>query len=323
MDQRTRNEIQDALRSADRALRLAEEALLREPIDDVQDSRIQNTVAPAEKALSDFLFAAAEEAKVFEEQDPQSFRTHVEPMRADLLRFVLVKQMYQSSPRGSGTVQLDTTDATQTYEKCLQVCTETGINQTELMTPFVERAGFKNWGDVDVTTDLVLMRYETSTAVEAHLDVGQLQGLMRAARKTAGAVDRVQAALREAGVQWNVADDAGNLADTLGVSGVKGQWVVCIPVLEVADTVIGLLAVVEVDYDSEQEGWWDAARLDHNLPSVLLPIIRGKERRVVCQRVEVENLEDWAAKLPGWSGETDTHPTPLVVREAQADDILV
>lgn len=328
MDTRERDDILDALRSAQRALRKAEKALVQAPVtdnsdEDVRDSRDEATSGdPAEKALSDFLFGAAAKAKQYEEQDPQSFRARFEPMRDELLGFVLTKRMVQESPKGSGTVQLDPTDGTQTYEKCLKACTENNINQTELMRPFVESADLKNWGDVNVNVDLVLMRYETPGPVTTHVDEAALQGLMEGARKTPGAVDRTQAALREAGIGWDMADANGNLATELTVPGVKGQWAACIDTRRIVAEIVGRLSIVEVDYGSKQQGWWDAARLDHGLPIQLLPIVRNKDPSIVCHRDDVRDIEHWAAQLPGWYDGDDDSPTPLVFRDALPDDIL-
>jgi hypothetical protein len=322
VDQRTRDEIQEALRSADRALRLAEKALLRVPVDAPESETEGPAADPAEQALSDFLFGAVEQAKVFEEQDPQSFKARVVPMLDDLLRFVLSKQMYQAGPRGDGTTNLDTTTATQTYEKCLRACTENSLNHTEVMTPFVQGATLKNWGDVDVDIDLVIMRYETPGHVTAHVDEAELAALVEAARTVAGAVDRIQTALREQGIDWKVSNDSGQLITELHVSGPKGQWAATIPTGDVVTAIFNRLSVVEVDYDNPQEGWWDAARTDHDLPQQLLPIVRGKESSIICHRSDIAKIEGWAANLPGWADGTETSPTPLILRDAHEVDIL-
>lgn len=331
MDGRTLDEVVKALRSAVRALRAAEKALLHSPRDEaapVRDSEIANEppapqVDPAEKALMDYLSAAAEHAKLFEEQDPQSFRAQFEPMKRDLHEAVLKGDMYQVGPAGAGMISFDNTPGTTLYEQCLRAMRANKLHAGDLVAPYVEQPQIKNWGDVDSDCDLVFMRYETPGTVTAHLNEGKLNQLMEAARRVPGAVDRCRSALTAQGVVWEVSDPrTGKLACEMQVSGVEGKWAACLDANQVLADVVGRLAVVEVDYDNNQEGWWDAARIDRSLPQQLLPIIRGKEKSIICHRSEIDKIEDWAATMPGWYEGTEEHPTPLVIRDAVTDDIL-
>lgn len=308
-----------ALRAAERALKLARQATPA-PVATEPEGLTKDAADPAEKALYDFLFKAAQDAKEFEEQDPQAFRTHFEAKQEDLLEAILRGDMFQTGPKGSGMVSLDNTDGTQMYEVCLRAMRKNNIHQTDLIRPFVEAAEFKNWGDVDTSNDVVIMRYETPGPVEAHLDESQLASLMEAARKSPGAVDRCRSRLTEQGIHWDVSNAKhGSLDLDLKVDGVCGKWTACIPADKVMTEIVSRLGVVEVDYDATTEGWWDAARVDHNLPQKLLPIIRGKEPRIVCLREDLAPMETWAADLPGWY---DGDSTPLILRDAVADDIL-
>lgn len=329
MDAQERDDVLETLRSAQRALRSAEKALVRLSTDDVaprnRNADRPDTVAaaPAERALREFLFAAAAQAKQFEESDPQSFRARVITRLEELLRFLLSKQMIQETRKGSGTIQLDPTTATQTYERCLKACTENNLSQTDIMRAFVAQYEAKNWGDVDVETDLVFMRYETPGPITAHLNPSDLRKLVEAARKVPGAVDRCASSLRESGVLWEVSDEkSGTLADTMVVSGVQGQWAACVNTTAIVRHVVSLLSVVEVDYNSQQQGWWDDARIAHDLPNQLLPIIRNKDPMIVCHRTDIAGIEDWAASIPGWYEGSDDAPTPLIFRDAVIDDIL-
>jgi len=307
-----------ALRAAERALKLAQSA---PQAPDASPSEVQPGVSdPAERALLDYIVTTVQQFKDYEEQDPQSFRKLFDPMRDDLLSGIVKGDMYQVSARGKGMVSFDNTEGTTLYETALKVMRENNIHQPDLLQPFVNEAELKNWGDVSADADLVIMRYETSGPQTLRLDEAQLQSLMEAARKTPGAIDRTRVGLAEAGIQWAVSDVRSGIVDSaVEVTGVNAKWAACIPSADVLRAVAGLLSVVEVDYENQQQGWWDLARADRDLPQQLLPIIRSKEPSIVCHRSDIGPIEEWASGIPGWY---DDNSTPLCMRDAVLDDIL-
>ena len=329
MDARALDEVVKALRSAARALRAAEKALLQSP-SDAAPAFTEEPVAigdpttdPREKALSDFLFAAVAHAKQYEEQDPQSFRANYEPLKDSIREASLRGDMYQIGPKGSGMVSFDNTTATHMYEKCLAGMQNTGLPSSDIVASYVDAPVFKPWSEVDVENDLVLMRYETPGPIEANLDEAQLSVLAEAARQSPGAVDRCRSALADAGVTWAAFEATGALVTTMTLTGVNGQWAACADTNDILSNVLSRLSVIEIDFDNEQQGWWDAARQDRAIPQKLLKIIRNQEKDAICHRTEIDKIEDWAASLPGWyEGVNDASPTPLIMRDAVANDIL-
>ena len=329
MDTRTVDEVVKALRSAVRALRAAEKALLQAPSGTATPALpseppcSEPASAPAEQALDAFLLAAAESARTFEEQDPQSFRVRFDPLKEDLFQALLKGDMYQSSSKGAGMVSLDNTAGTEFYEQCLKGMRVTELEASDILLPHLESADLKTWGDVDPETDLVFMRYETTGDVEANLDPDELQALMEEARKVPGAIDRIRSSLADKGIRWEMSNArTGDLATSLFVSDVEGKWVASFNATALLNDIVGRLAVVEVDNDAVQEGWWDAARSDRDIPRQIVPIVRSKEPSIICHQSDIENIEDWAAGLPGWYDGTDDSPTPLVMRNAVSNDIL-
>ena len=64
-----------------------------------------------------------------------------------------------------------------------------------------------------------------------------------------------------------------------------------------------------------------AESIASSLPRQMLPIVRGKNKKVVFLRSEADKVEDWAVTLPGRYDGSD-NPTPLIVRDAVPNDIL-
>lgn len=259
-----------------------------------------------------------------EEQDPAVFAQKAQAQQDDLLRFILVKQMFQSGPKGAGAIGLDPTEATRVYEQALKAMTENGINQTEVMTPFIHNLLPKHWGDVDPDKDLVVFRYETPGPVTGHLDMAALKPLVEAARKAPGSLDRVSKRLAaECAVAWEpVEGKTSQINCAVVLSNVEAKWCACVDASAVVEAVVARLAVVEVDPGNTQEGWWDAARLDTSIPQAVLPVIRGQQPKVLCLKSDIDKIEDWAASLAGWYDGSELNPIPLIVRDAASSDIL-
>ncbi len=330
MDERTRAEVIKALRSAVRALRAVEQAIAQAPAGPVTAPSVPSPEAPSapvvdpvEAALSDYLKSSASSLKQNEEQNPESFLSKARSKLADLLRFAMNKQMFQEGPKGSGATSLDPTLATQTFEKLLKVMTETGLNQTDLLQPFVNALAPKNWGDVNVDEDLVLYRYETPGPVTGSLDQSAFEPLVEAARAVPGALDRTATALKADHIAWEPTDvKTGTINCTITLNNVEAKWCGCVPTSDVLGSVVSHLSILEVDPANQQQGWWDAARIASSLPAQVLPIIRGKEKKVTFLRNDADKVEDWAASLPGWYDGPPDNPTPLIVRDAVSNDIL-
>jgi hypothetical protein len=174
----------------------------------------------------------------------------------------------------------------------------------------VDEPAFKPWGDVDVTTDVVLFRYENKGTIDVPLNEKQLQALIGKAREAPGAVERVQAVLAAAGIEW----DGGN---TLRAP-VHAKWCATMDCRNVVDAVASRFIVVEPRVDVSPE-WWAAATAAHDVPQAILPVMRGKEARVLCQSSLADAIEAWAAALPGWYAEDGS--SPLILRNASKEDL--
>ena len=341
MKQQTRADIATALRAAARTLRAKGEALPAVPavpeVEAPEAEAPEVAEAPAEPeppeaapvssqqetALANFIRESAAGLKQNEEQDPASFMGLVEAKKADLLRFATTKQMYQEGPKGSGATALDPTPATQTFERLLRVMTETGIDKVALLQPFIDALIPKNWGDVNVDDDLVLVRYETPGPVTGHLDRALLEPLVEAARAAPGSIDRAAVVLKDEHIAWEPTDvKTGTVNCAIVLDNVDAKWCAVTPTDFLLSTVVDYLSVLEVNSENTQQGWWDAARIAHALPAQLLPIIRGKDKKVIFLRSDADQVEEWAAALPGWSSEGDLSSTPLIVRDAVSNDIL-
>jgi hypothetical protein len=332
MDERTRAEVIKALRTAVRALRAAEKAIVQAPAttgapatdpsapaSDPQAAQVD----PVETALLNYIKDSAATLKKLEEQDPRFFVSKLQTKQADLLRFAMSKQMFQEGPKGAGATALDPTPATQTFEKLLKVMTETGINQTDLLAPFVNALVPKNWADVNVDEDLVLFRFQTPGPVKGSLNRQAFESLVEDARKVPGALDRVAALVKEDHIAWEPTDaKTGTINCAIVINNVDAKWCGCVPTSEVLASVVSHLSVIEVDDANQQQGWWDAARIAPSLPQQVLPIIRGKDKKVIFLRTDADKVEDWAGSLPGWYDGPEECPTPLIVRDAVSNDIL-
>jgi hypothetical protein len=271
------------------------------------------------QALFDYVYDTAVQAKTAEESDPETFRLRFEPMQDRLLESAIRGDMYQQLPKGQGMVSFDNTEGTKVFETCLKVMREQGLHQPDLLRPFIRNANLKNWSDVNVDSDLVIMRYETSGPVIAYLDPSKLSSLMDDARAVPGAADQVRSSLDAEGIRWGVADSKGRPITTLEVVGCMGRWAACVPVDEVVVALVQLLGVIELNKEHDESAWYDAARTASGLPQPMLPMIRGKKPRIVCRKADMESIRSWAQSLSGWH---TNESTPLVMRDAVPDDIL-
>jgi hypothetical protein len=330
MDEQTRAEVIKALRSAVRALRAAEKAIVQAPASGAPatapsaPAEAQPPAAdPAETALLNYIKDSVATLKKNEEQNPEFFVSKLHAKQSELLRFAMGKQMLQEGPKGAGAASLDPTPATQMFEKLLKVMTETGINQTDLLAPFVNALVPKNWGDVNVDEDLVLFRYQTPGPVKAGLSREVFEGLVEDARKVPGALERVAAQVKEDHIAWEPTDaKTGTINCGVVIDNIDAKWCGCVQTSDVVGAVVSHLSVIEVDQENQQQGWWDAARIAPSLLPQVLPIIRGKDKKVVFLRSDADKIEDWASSLPGWYDGPEANPTPLVVRDAVSNDIL-
>lgn len=325
MDEKTREEVIHALRSAARALRMAEQTLLRAPSAvpaPAPQAALPAPTAepPAVAALVAFIEQAATQCKQFEEQNPESFRRRLAGV--DLLKFLLDRKVYQVAPEGDGAVRPETYNAFTLMEKCFQVMTSTRIDAPQVLAPFIAAVETKNWNDVDQDVDLVLMRYKTDGDVEFKLDEQMLTRLVEDARKLPGAVQRAETLLSQKAVRWTPVSN-NEVSTTAFHQDVQANWAATINMQAVAQAIASMLALIEVAQNNDQIGWWDAASATADVPQAALPVVRGNETRILVQLAEANEVEDWAAKLPGWYDGPPDAPNPLLIRNITTDDILV
>lgn len=317
MDEQVRDEVVKALRSAVRSLRSAESALLRAPASSSPPAPAPSA-PPAEATLLKQLRAAAAKAKNYQEQDPQSFRVRYEPLKDELEKLVCSRQMLVLAGEGAkhAANTLEATDASRAFSQATKAMSVGRLQPADVLRPFVDQPTFKPWGDVDVTTDIVIFRFEHEGAVEVPLNEKKLQALVSKAREAPGAVERVQSVLAAAGIEW----DGGNTLQ----APVHVKWCATIDVRNIVDAVAARFIVVERTEASPE--WWAAATAARDVPTAILPLIRGggatKEQKVLCQSSLADGIETWAAALPGWYG-TEDGANPLVLRNASKEDLAL
>ena len=93
--------------------------------------------------------------------------------------------------------------------------------------------------------------------------------------------------------------------------------------------VVAAMAVprfIVVERTEASPEWWAAATAARDVPTAILPLIRGggatKEQKVLCQSSLADGIETWAAALPGWYG-TEDGANPLVLRNASKEDLAL
>lgn len=299
MDEHVRDEVVKALRLAVRSLRSAESALLA-PSRAPTPAPVP-TQAPAEQKLLQRLRAAALKAKEYEEQDPQSFRVYYETIKEGLLKLVCSRQMLKAPEQAALT--LEATDATTAFSHALKAMNVGRLQPEDILRPFVDQPTFKPWGDVDVTTDVVICRYENKGSIEVPLDA-EVTALLGACAP--GAMERVQSVLTAAGIEWD--------GDALHVP-VHAKWCATIDCRSVFDALASRFIVVERTEASPE--WWAAASAAHDVPTAILSVVRAKEPRALCPSSLADAIETWASALPGWYGEE----SPLILRNACKEDL--
>ena len=320
------DEVVEALRSAVRSLRAAERVLLN--VNQTEQPEVVQVTAPIsspeidknESALLSFILDSAKTVKAYEEEDPQSFLSRYLPMVDNLVEAVLKGEMYQSCQGGTGFVPLDNVGATTLFEKTLRGMRGNNLQAKDFIEKYVGNPSVKTWGDVDTNEDLVIFRFETDGPVEASMFLDNLAPLLERAKDVPGAVDRCRSAAMDSGVEAPLYDSTtGQVDPSLVVSGVTARWVASVPVSALIRDVVDVLSVIEVDDTSPSVGWWDAARASREIPDLMLPIVRGKDKSAVIRRADVADVESWAASLPDWYGELSN---PIIFRNAMSNDIL-
>jgi len=71
--------------------------------------------------------------------------------------------------------------------------------------------------------------------------------------------------------------------------------------------------LIQVDYENNDDAWWDAARSSVDCPKVLQPIVHGNEDEVVVTARQLRQAEVWAGALPGWDEGPQFAPHPLLM----------
>jgi hypothetical protein len=78
----------------------------------------------------------------------------------------------------------------------------------------------------------------------------------------------------------------------------------------------GIVRVV-VDYETNPEDWWDAARASRaEAPKAVLPLLDADDE-ITVPRSTADAIVAWAATLPGWDTGVAHAPHPLYVDEAE------
>jgi len=320
MDDRTA--VVDALRAAGRALRLAEKALLSSPTSSGPPSTTvdQTTAAesplPAEEAgLEQFILGEATARKLYEETDPSGFSTSV-AAQTNLLDFAMDRKVYIVNKSSAGVVRPESTVARTLFERMLKLLAGCKLNSASVFEPFATKPDVKNTSDIVADVDLVLMMYETPGPVEHTLEVAQLQSLVEAARAVPGSVERVVSRLKSAGVRWEPIVNAA-VNPIIQLDNVEARWTACIDLHRVASSITQLLSAIDVDQTKTQSPWWVAAQAAAQIPTAVLPMIRGGETYLLMTREDANAVEDWAAQIQGWYEDQ-----PIIIRDINAEEVL-
>jgi hypothetical protein len=312
MHPRARIEVIQALRHAASQLRA--------------DASLPVETAPQETALGgpalfQFISSTAAQIKAYEEMNPERFMGFVQSIPT-LLEIVLDRKFYDLAPGYEGALRPETYAAFTVFDKCLKAMTTTLIDPMTFMGPFVQQAMPKHWAEVDMNNDLYAVHYKTPGTVEYVLDMNQLKPLVEAAQSQPGAIQLTVSALAEKGIRWEpiVNNEVNN---HIFLDNIQADWGAVIPVTLVAQTLVARLAIVEVDSISQDLGWWDAARASQDIPKSILTLIRGGSNRIMVRKEQAQEIAHWAGLLPGWKGSNPGASTPLRLRAATMDDILV
>ncbi len=321
MDETTRAQIVDALRSAAGALRRAELALVRAPsADPVSPAPGGPVLEGPERALFDFVKNEADRNKAFEESDPESFKLRLEAMNLDLLRFAVDRQTFVVGPKSAGAVSPEAVPAGNVFEKILKLLTAEGVNASEVLAPFVASPLVKNWSDVSPESDFTLVKYETEGPVPCLLD-DQLGLLIQQAKLAPGAIERVVSALKDLQIEWTPFVD-GKLVNVFAHHHIEAKWCAVVDCLAIASAVAQMMSLVEVS-EVRDPVWWTAAAGSDSVPQPILEVIRGRKPSTVIKRAEADMINTWAAALPGWSDVSVPKTSPLSIRDLTVNDILV
>lgn len=323
MDQRTRDEVIKALRSAARSLRMAEQALVQSPSGPSAPVPTPEAAAPVQTPVDDlvnWVLAQAEERKQFEETDSRAFQ-RVLAGAGDLLRMALDRKTMLMTPEKTGAVKTDSTPALQRFESLLKAMATTGLEASTIVAPLAKAPVIKNWADVNPDTDMVLLRYQTPGPVDHALDEQSFLPLVEAAKAVPGGLDQATSALREHEVGWEPLVD-GKVNLHILVNDIQARWAAVLDTAALTDRVTGQLVLVQTDPNNDQQGWWTAARSSRDIPQAILAVVRGQQDRAFALKDQANQIESWAAGLPGWYDGIETAPTPLIIRDVGVDDIL-
>lgn len=320
MDDRTA--VVDALRAAGRALRLAEKALLSSPASSGppstavdQTTAAESPLPPEEAGLEQFILGEATARKLYEETDPSGFSTSV-AAQTNLLDFAMDRKVYIVNKGSAGVVRPESTVARTLFERMLKLLAGCKLNSASVFEPFATKPDVKNTSDIVADVDLVLMMYETPGPVEHTLEVAQLQSLVEAARAIPGSVERVVSRLKSAGVRWEPIVNAA-VNPVIQLDNVEARWTACIDLHRVASSITQLLSAIDVDQTKTQSPWWVAAQAAAQIPTAVLPMIRGGETYLLMTREDANAVEDWAAQIQGWYEDQ-----PIIIRDINAEEVL-
>lgn len=220
----------------------------------------------------------------------------------DAIEQTLLKQKVLCYSSGGRTevvsVQSDST-AQHKLNVLLTAMSRVRLDPVGILRPLLAAPTIKLYNDAILSKEIIVLMQDLGS--KAHIDLGvTIKDLLVQAQGQPGAIDAGLAQLHDQGIEWNPRESNGSINTTLSVEVRPVVWVAVIDVDHIAAKVASLLVRATLVKDSSVKPWVDAARVHHDLPKEVLPLVSGILTSMVFPKTKLAKVRLWGASLPCW-----------------------